>query len=118
MRNFVYCSARGTIPVFPRTPANLNSRAHHIGNGGLASRVRSPEIAQLSGSTLTIEPWWLLPTQNVTGVVELSTNTRRMLVSRGSRYSTNLPVVGSSLETRSLSIEPVQTLPVLSIVTS
>jgi hypothetical protein len=28
---------------------------------------------QFSGSSLTIEPPWLLPTQNVTGVVELST---------------------------------------------
>src|ERR1700720_3120989 len=22
-------------PVFPRTPANLHSRAHHVGNGGI-----------------------------------------------------------------------------------
>jgi hypothetical protein len=38
-----------------------------------------------SGSILTIEAPWLLPAQKVTGVVELSTNTRLMLVERGSR---------------------------------
>ena len=38
-----------------------------------------------SGSTLTIEAPWLLPAQKVTGVVELSTKTRRMLVLRGRR---------------------------------
>ena len=42
--------------------------------------------AQSSGSTFTILWSWLLPTQNVTGVVELSTNTVRMLVSDGIRY--------------------------------
>ena len=47
-----------------------------------------------SGSSLTIDAPWLLPTQKVTGVVELSTNTRRTLVCRGSRYSMNWPVVG------------------------
>jgi hypothetical protein len=34
-----------------------------------------------------MEAPWLLPTQNVTGVVELSTKTLRMFVNRGSRYS-------------------------------
>ena len=38
-----------------------------------------------SGSTFTIEAPWLLPTQKLTGVVELSTKTRRMLVLRGKR---------------------------------
>ena len=37
-----------------------------------------------SGSSLMMLPWWLLPTQKVTGVVELSTNTRRTLVDIGS----------------------------------
>ena len=41
-------------------------------------------MSQSSGSTLTIEAPWLLPIQNVTGLVELSTNTRRMLVVFGS----------------------------------
>ena len=41
---------------------------------------------QSSGSSFTILWSWLLPTQNVTGVVELSTNTVRMLVSDGIRY--------------------------------
>ena len=38
-----------------------------------------------SGSSLMMLPWWLLPTQKVTGVVELSTNTRRTLVDIGNR---------------------------------
>jgi hypothetical protein len=41
-------------------------------------------ISQSSGSTFTIEAPWLLPTQKVTGVVELSTQTRRTLVFFGS----------------------------------
>jgi hypothetical protein len=45
-----------------------------------ASRVA---VAQSCGSTLTIEAPWLLPTQKVTGVVELSTHTRRTLVNLG-----------------------------------
>src|SRR5438128_11701863 len=61
---------------------------------------------------------WLLPTQNVGGVVELSTKTRRMFVCRGSRYSVNVPALGSSRSTRSLSIEPVQASPLLSRATS
>src|SRR5436309_1310246 len=40
-------------------------------------------FAQSSGSTLTMEAPSLLPTQKEMGVVELSTNTRRMLVERG-----------------------------------
>src|SRR6266851_3768354 len=43
----------------------------------------APSIT-LPGTISTTLPW-LLPTQKVTGVVELSTNTRRMLVVRGSR---------------------------------
>jgi hypothetical protein len=43
-----------------------------------------PDV-QSSGSTLTMEAPSLLPTQKVTGVVELSTKTRRMLVGRGNR---------------------------------
>src|SRR5882672_10915934 len=61
---------------------------------------------QSSGSSLTIEAPWLLPTQQVTGVVELSTKTRRTLVGRGSRYSTDAPVRGSILRMRSLDIDP------------
>src|SRR5258708_9850024 len=73
---------------------------------------------QSIGSTFTIEAPWLLPTQNVTGVVELSTNTRRMLVVFGNRYSMNSPVLGFSRDTRSLNIEPVQASPFLSVTTS
>lgn len=65
-----------------------------------------------------MEAPWLLPTQNVTGVVELSTNTRRMLVLRGSRYSTERPVRVSTRVTKSVIIEPVQASSFLSIATS
>src|ERR1043166_2708462 len=58
--------------------------------------------AQSSGSTLTILWSWLLPTQKVVGVVELSTNTVRMLVSEGIRYCTAVPVLGSSRTIRSV----------------
>src|SRR6187549_23061 len=69
---------------------------------------------QSSGSTFTIRWSWLLPTQNVTGVVELSTNTVRMLVSDGIRYCTDLPVLGSSRTTRSVLIVEAQSSPFLS----
>ena len=36
-------------------------------------------------------PWWLLPTQKVTGVVELSTKARRTLVAFGNRDLTDWP---------------------------
>jgi hypothetical protein len=50
------------------------------------TRCANPSTSDYSsGSTLTIEAPWLLPTQKVTGVVELSTNTRLMLVLRGRR---------------------------------
>src|SRR5260370_22128629 len=42
-------------------------------------------VGQSSGSTLTMEAPSLLPTQKLTGVVLLSTKTRRMLVERGRR---------------------------------
>src|SRR5712672_4789992 len=70
--------------------------------------------SQSSGSTFTIRWSWLLPTQNVTGVVELSTNTVRMLVSDGIRYCTDLPVLGSSRTTRSVLIVEAQSSPFLS----
>ena len=71
---------------------------------------RSPNPAAQASM---IEPPWLLPTQKVTGVVELSTNTRRTLVDLGSRYSVNWPVLVSSRVIRSLSIDPVQASPFL-----
>ena len=73
---------------------------------------------QSSGSTRTIEAPWLLPTQKVGGVVELSTNMRRMLVSRGSGYSTTSLLLGSSRITRSLVMPPVHNWPFLSQITS
>src|SRR5437763_1015767 len=69
-------------------------------------------------SSLTIDAPWFEPTQKVTGVVELSTCTRRMLVGRGSRYVTAAPLRVSSRVTWSLSIEPVQASPFLSSATS
>src|ERR1700759_2472281 len=73
-----------------------------------------PRVTQSSGSTFTIRWSWLLPTQNVTGLVELSTNTVRMLVSDGIRYCTDLPVLGSSRTTRSVLIVEAQSSPFLS----
>src|SRR4051812_39647028 len=61
------------------------------------------------GSTLRIEAPWLLPTQSVLGsAFESSTKTRRILVGRGVVYSVYWPVLMSSRDTRSVSIEPVQ----------
>src|SRR5207302_9256975 len=70
--------------------------------------------AQSRGSTFTRRWSWLLPTQNVTGVVELSTNTVRMLVSDGMRYCTAWPVLGSSRTTRSVCMVDAQISPFLS----
>src|SRR6266516_190962 len=70
--------------------------------------------AQSSGSIFTIRWSWLLPTQNVVGVVELSTNTVRILVSDGIRYCTALPVLGSSRTTRSVCLVDAQISPFLS----
>src|SRR2546430_3606448 len=61
---------------------------------------------------------WVLPTQKVTGVVELSTKTLRTFVSAGRRYSVNWPVVGFSRKMRSLYSPPDHALPFLSTVTS
>ncbi len=64
--------------------------------GGLGTRLREDfclfVLANYSnGSSLTIVLPRLLPTQNVTGVVELSTNILRMFVWAGRRYSVNWP---------------------------
>src|SRR5258708_3022073 len=52
------------------------------------------------------------------GVVELSTNKRRMWVSRGRGDSTARPVLVSSRTTRSADMPPVQASPFLSVTTS
>src|SRR5690349_2409462 len=78
------------------------------------SKADIPETTQSSVSTFTIRWSWLLPTQKVTGVVELSTNTVRMLVSTGIRYCTEWPVLGSSRTTRSVNIVEAQISPFLS----
>src|SRR5208282_4037668 len=78
------------------------------------SRIPLLRHPQSSGSTLTSLWSWLLPTQNVTGVVVLSTNTVRMLVSDGIRYCTDLPVLGSSRTTRSVLMVEAQISPFLS----
>src|SRR5581483_12496829 len=61
---------------------------------------------------------WLLPIQNVTGVVALSTNTRRIFVKRGRRYSVISLLFGLMRSTRSLNSPPDQTSPFLSAVAS
>src|SRR5215471_21005106 len=81
---------------------------------GWEERAPPPVLPQSRGSTLTIRWSWLLPTQNVTGVVELSMNTVRMLVSDGIRYCTAPPVLGSSRTTRSVCIVEAQSSPFLS----
>src|SRR5262249_60748832 len=75
-------------------------------------------VGASSGSSLTIEAPWLLPTQNVTGFVRLSTNTRRSLVARGSTYSVKWPLDGSKRRMRSVYSPPLHTWPFLSAVTS
>src|ERR1700694_4280018 len=65
-----------------------------------------------------MESPWLFPTQNVGGVVVLSTKTRRMFVDLGKRYSTNVPVRVSSRATRSVVIDPVHACSSLSSITS
>src|SRR5262245_8632541 len=70
--------------------------------------------SQSSGSACTSLWSWLLPTQNVTGVVELSTNTVRMFVSDGMRYCTTAPVFGLSRTTRSVSMVEAHSSPFLS----
>ena len=60
----------------PRGMAERSSR-------GIRTKYYLPGYS--SGSSLMMLPWWLLPTQKVTGVVELSTNTRRTLVDIGNR---------------------------------
>src|SRR5262249_8451353 len=63
---------------------------------GLLRRLRRlARTDQSNGSSLIIAAWWLLPAQNVTGVVVLSMKMRRMLVWCGSRYSIDCPVAGS-----------------------
>src|SRR6476619_5539909 len=83
-------------------------------NGFTASNEARESWPQSSGSTFTSRWSWLLPTQNVTGVVESSTNTVRMLVSDGIRYCTVLPVLGSRRTTRSVCIVDAQISPFLS----
>src|ERR1700684_1316557 len=73
---------------------------------------------QSVGCSRTIDAPWLLPTQNDTVVVVSSTNDRRMLVGRGSRYSVNVPDAGSSRSTRSAIIPPPHTSPFRSATTS
>src|SRR5882724_6311262 len=100
------------MPPRPCGKMGASSRCHPSPQG--LSAPCNGTAAQSSGSTFTIRWSWLLPTQNVTGVVELSTNTVRMLVSDGIRYCTALPVLGSSRTTRSVCIVDAQISPFLS----
>src|SRR5258708_11720470 len=63
---------------------------------------------QSIGSAFTIEAPWLLPTHNVTRGGGVFTNTRRMLVVFGYRYSMNSPAFGCRPVTPSPHSEPVQ----------
>ena len=98
---------------------SLVIRVHKMQMAGTCPAIaRWPSISliavqQSSGSTLTIEAPWLLPTQSTGRGPVSSTKTRRMLVVRGSRYSVTWPVFGSRRATRSVSIEPVHTSPFL-----
>src|ERR1700730_3741388 len=74
-------------------------------------RLGQQEVLYSIGSTRTIEAPRLLPTQRTGRGPVSSTNTRRMLVVRGSRYSTICPVLVSSRATWSFSIEPVHASP-------
>jgi hypothetical protein len=49
---------RGTVAAFPTSKGRVTA---------------TPRVTQSSGSTLTMEAPWLLPVQNVTGVVVSST---------------------------------------------
>jgi hypothetical protein len=60
----------------------VRSRSTILDSGFAAAR-RPGMTSQSSGSTLTIEAPWLLPTQSVPGFLESSIWTRRMLVGRG-----------------------------------
>ena len=95
--------------LMSKNAPRLSQVVSTFGPSGRASR--SP---QSSGSTLTSAWAWSLPTQNVTGVVELSRYTVRMLVSLGMRYSTVVAALGSTRTTRSLLMPPVQISPFLS----
>src|SRR4051812_22246842 len=77
--------------------------------GTCDSRLLQEDEDQSRGSTRTIEAPLLLPTHSTGRGPVSSRKTRRILVERGKRYSTNSPVVGSSRDTWSVSIEPVQT---------
>src|SRR5450755_4482054 len=103
---------------FIATPGRPRAQSLHRPNAD-AGRIAAAGVAkarrdQSCGSSLTIEAPWLLPVQNVTGLVVLSTNTRRMLVSLGSMYSTVVLVLGSRRTTRSVVIPPVQISPLRS----
>src|SRR4051794_11149324 len=116
------------VPTCVKRPSSTTNAAFSIGAAPSPAINRAPSKsvagvpgagdAASSGSSLTIDAPWLLPTQKVTGVVWLSTNTRRTLVERGRRYSTVAPLAGSRRRIRSLYSPPDQTSPFLSAVTS
>src|SRR5207244_6778942 len=79
---------------------------------------RSYLVSYSIGSSLMMEAPWLLPIQNVGGLVELSTSTLRTFVVLGSRYSIDSAVLVFNRMTRSVVIPAVQRSPFLSHVTS
>src|SRR5262245_57744139 len=109
--------------VFNQSSSNINARVESFDPGAdvFMEWDKIPQLIQRSysrGSSFTIEAPWLLPTQKVGGVVELSTKTRRTFVNRGRRYSTISPLFGLSRRMRSLYSPPDHASPFLSAVTS
>ena len=76
-QNLFFRSKLQTLAIDPRNPSTL-----YAGISNMVSS-RAPTAAQPGSPPAGIS---VLPTQNDTGVVVLSTNTRRMLVERGSSY--------------------------------
>src|SRR5262249_41738617 len=107
------CASIVMVRLKPDATAVGPAKAGHLHQRPVALLVTAS-----NGSSFTIDAAWLLPTQNVTGVVLLATQTRRTFVCPGIKYSVKLPVFGSRRTMRSLYSPPDHTSPFLSIVTS
>jgi hypothetical protein len=83
--SFVGCFSRDT---------EGNPRAHLGGHRARFRFARGRAPFQSSGSTRMIAAPWLLPTHSTGRAAVSCTNTRRILVECGSRYSTISPVAG------------------------
>src|SRR5215467_322352 len=109
------------VTLRPHAEEAAKRPSRSMAAGTLATRQsqwpgRTPAIAfaptervQSCGSTLMIAAPWLLPIHSTGRPLVSSTNTRRILVVRGSRYSVNSPLLVLSRETWSFDIDPVHT---------